>query len=313
MRTAVASLLAAGLLFGVSVSRADDRIKSETGSKPEGSKVEGAKLDKVIRASEIIGTTVKNKADESLGQISDLLMNSMGHTQFYIVGHGGALGVGDTYIAVPVAAVKCEESDNAKIARIDMAKSKFESAPSFQKANYYERWAPEWTAGVYTFFGATKPVDKEHKELGTRDASVDADSRRDVKSKDHATFYASQFLKANVENNDSTKLAQVSDIVFSDKHHARYAILSHGGVLNIGDSRIAVPWHAIKIRKGEGSNVFAVLNMTNKQLEGAPVLKQRNLSDLLDQSFVENTDRYFGAAGQREIPTRNKPDSTEDK
>lgn len=250
---------------------------------------EADRLTKIRRAGEVIGLAVKNAADESLGRIDDLLFSADGMCRFVIVGDGGTLGIGENYIAVPSKALKCDEAN--KVARIDMTRAKFETAPMFKKANYHERWTPEWTSGVYTFFGVEEPKRKA--------VSTDARPTPEV-------FYASQFMKANVENNDSTKLAQATDIICDDHMRAHFAILSHGGVLKIGDKELAVPWRALKLRKGEGQNLFVVLNMTSKQLEGAPVLSRENYADLLDTKFVDSNYRYFGVEGRREIETEQE-------
>src|SRR5262245_21409012 len=56
----------------------------------------------VVRASEIIGTSVKNKAEEDLGSINDLVIDPVdGQIAYAAVSMGGFLGVGDKLFAVP--------------------------------------------------------------------------------------------------------------------------------------------------------------------------------------------------------------------
>jgi len=276
-------LLGIGLLFATSlVAKADERGAATPSH--------GA-MTKVHRASVIIGLPVKNSADESLGRIDDILLDHNGKCHYAIVGDGGTLGIGENYIAVPPSKLTCDEAN--KVARLDMPKSKFQTAPAFKRANYYDRWTPEWCTKVHEFFGTTD----------TKKAT-DADKR------DHEVFFATQFMKANVENNDSTKLAQVKDIIFDDNHMARFAILTHGGVLTVGGTETAAPWRAFKIRRGEKASMFVVLNMTAKQLEGAPVLKDKDYGELMNAQFVENAHRYYGVTDRREIETEkpNRPD-----
>ena len=58
------------------------------------------------RASKVVGLSVYNDSNESLGSINDLLMNKEGQIQAVVIGVGGFLGVGERYVAIPYAKVK---------------------------------------------------------------------------------------------------------------------------------------------------------------------------------------------------------------
>jgi sporulation protein YlmC with PRC-barrel domain len=53
------------------------------------------------RASKLVGLNVYNQANESLGDINDLITDSQGKISQVILGVGGFLGVGERYVAVP--------------------------------------------------------------------------------------------------------------------------------------------------------------------------------------------------------------------
>jgi osmotically-inducible protein OsmY/sporulation protein YlmC with PRC-barrel domain len=56
-----------------------------------------------LRASSIIGQTVRTESGERLGKVQDLIINlSSQSAPFAIVEYGGALGVGATKVAVPL-------------------------------------------------------------------------------------------------------------------------------------------------------------------------------------------------------------------
>jgi sporulation protein YlmC with PRC-barrel domain len=60
-----------------------------------------------LRASSIIGQTVRTEAGERLGKVQDLIINlSSQSAPFAIIEYGGALGVGATHVAVPVTELK---------------------------------------------------------------------------------------------------------------------------------------------------------------------------------------------------------------
>ncbi len=58
------------------------------------------------RASKIIGATVMNDANESIGKIDDLIVSEDGKTPFAVVSVGGFLGLGDHLIAIPYASFR---------------------------------------------------------------------------------------------------------------------------------------------------------------------------------------------------------------
>lgn len=58
------------------------------------------------RASKVVGLSVYNDGNESLGSINDLLMNKEGQIQAVVIGVGGFLGVGERYVAIPYSKVK---------------------------------------------------------------------------------------------------------------------------------------------------------------------------------------------------------------
>ena len=58
------------------------------------------------RASKVVGLSVYNEANESLGSINDLLTDKAGKIKAAVIGVGGFLGVGERLIAVPYDKVK---------------------------------------------------------------------------------------------------------------------------------------------------------------------------------------------------------------
>ena len=58
------------------------------------------------RASKLVGLSVYNDANESLGSINDLLTDKNGNIKAVIIGVGGFLGVGEHLVAIPFEKVK---------------------------------------------------------------------------------------------------------------------------------------------------------------------------------------------------------------
>jgi sporulation protein YlmC with PRC-barrel domain len=58
------------------------------------------------RASKVVGLSVYNDKNESLGSINDLLMDKSGNIKAAVIGVGGFLGVGEHLVAVPLEKIK---------------------------------------------------------------------------------------------------------------------------------------------------------------------------------------------------------------
>ncbi len=83
------------------------------------------------RASQVIGTTVKNAADETVGDVEDLVLNmKTGEIIAVIVSSGGFLGIADTLSAVPVTALRYDTT--AKAFKTGLTKVQLGKAPQFK-------------------------------------------------------------------------------------------------------------------------------------------------------------------------------------
>src|SRR3954468_24761556 len=58
------------------------------------------------RASKMVGLSVYNDKNESLGSINDLLTDKSGNIKAVVIGVGGFLGVGEHLVAIPFDKVK---------------------------------------------------------------------------------------------------------------------------------------------------------------------------------------------------------------
>jgi sporulation protein YlmC with PRC-barrel domain len=58
------------------------------------------------RASKLVGLSVYNENNESLGSINDLLTDKSGNIKAVVIGVGGFLGVGEHLVAVPLDKIK---------------------------------------------------------------------------------------------------------------------------------------------------------------------------------------------------------------
>ena len=82
-----------------------------------------------IRASKVIGTTVKDSAGERLGKVEDVVLDKQSNSiLFGVMSFGGVLGMGEKYHPVPWAAIDYDEGENAYV--INLTKDQLKAAPA---------------------------------------------------------------------------------------------------------------------------------------------------------------------------------------
>lgn len=95
------------------------------------------------KASSIVGMKVKNQADETLGNIEDLVVElKTGKISYAVLGVGGFLGIREKFIAVPPSAFSIGTDEKTLVLNAD--KAKLQAAPGFAKTNWPDYQNPNW-------------------------------------------------------------------------------------------------------------------------------------------------------------------------
>jgi hyperosmotically inducible protein len=109
-------------------------------------------LNQAVKASDVIGTTVKNYLDEKLGKVKDLAVDlESGRIVLVILSTGGWIGMGDTMAAVPPEIL---HHDTAyKVFRIlDTDKEKLKGAPKFALSQWSACCDSNHLSSVYEYY-----------------------------------------------------------------------------------------------------------------------------------------------------------------
>jgi hypothetical protein len=83
------------------------------------------------RGSRIIGASVLNDANESIGKIDDLIISADGKAPFAVVGVGGFLGLANRLVVVPYSSLKFADG---KIILAGASKDELRALPEFKYA-----------------------------------------------------------------------------------------------------------------------------------------------------------------------------------
>ncbi len=95
------------------------------------------------RVSKIIGSEVRNKAGEKIGDIRDLMIDGSGTIRLAIVSTGGFLGVGDRLHAVPWEVLTLGPKDDHVL---DIDKAHLQATPGFTSKTWPNLGDDRWMA-----------------------------------------------------------------------------------------------------------------------------------------------------------------------
>ncbi|NLR98404.1 PRC-barrel domain containing protein [Rhizobium sp. P38BS-XIX] len=87
--------------------------------------------DTDLVTSKLIGTTIYNKQDESIGSISDVVIGDGKSVIGVVASVGGFLGIGDSYVVIDPASIALANDNGSWKAYVDTTKDDLSKAPKF--------------------------------------------------------------------------------------------------------------------------------------------------------------------------------------
>lgn len=170
------------------------------------------------RASQVIGLNVKNSSGETIGDVEDLVLDMKeGKIIAAIISSGGFLGIADTLSAVPVTALRYDET--SKAFKTSLTKEQLGKAPQFKKdawPNYSDATSIEALRSYRDSIGGdvTQPDNSAQNEKEIRNNAVDptdqGNSDKDVQiTKD---------IRQGIMNSEMSFNAKNIKIITRDEH-----------------------------------------------------------------------------------------------
>jgi sporulation protein YlmC with PRC-barrel domain len=105
-----------------------------TATQPEATATASAPPVDGILASQFMGQTVYTAANESVGEINDVVMTKSLDNTVAVVGVGGFLGIGQKDVAIPINDIKVEkDANNALHLTIASTKEQLDAMPGFDR------------------------------------------------------------------------------------------------------------------------------------------------------------------------------------
>jgi sporulation protein YlmC with PRC-barrel domain len=96
-----AGLAGSALLASVAFAQTPTTTTDRAGMAPAAASDSSASLQGNWRASKVVGLSVYNDNNQSIGSINDLLTDKSGNIKAAVIGVGGFLGVGEHLVVIP--------------------------------------------------------------------------------------------------------------------------------------------------------------------------------------------------------------------
>jgi sporulation protein YlmC with PRC-barrel domain len=110
-----------------------------------------------------------------------------------------------------------------------------------------------------------------------------------------ANIRVSQLTGMSIQNAQGKSVGSINDLVLdANSGKVRYAAVTYGGFLGIGNKMFAVPFEAFKVQRNVDGDTVLVLNVTQQQLEGAVGFDENNWPNFGDQSITSELDKRYG-------------------
>ncbi len=107
---------------------------------------------RLMGADTLIGNEVYNQAEEDLGEIKEIMLDTTdGTVRYAVLSFGGVLGIGDKLFAIPWKALTLDTENKRFILNVD--KDRLETAPGFDKDNWPNMADQTWESNIHSYYG----------------------------------------------------------------------------------------------------------------------------------------------------------------
>lgn len=87
-----------------------------------------------IRVNTLLGADVRGADDNTIGEVSDIVLDSSGAPAYVVIAYGGFLGLGEEESAVPFDKLKVTE--DGEVLYVALTEEQLENAPRFERGSF---------------------------------------------------------------------------------------------------------------------------------------------------------------------------------
>ena len=222
-------------------------------------------------ARKLLGRTIKNMQNETIGEIKSIHLDSSGKVDAVIVSVGGFLGIGDREVLLDWRDLQIDA--NGEVVKASMTKDQLKAMAPYTYPDRALRGTVFTDGGVWAPDRTTTPradTPRADRSDQTAAASVPTRSTGDFNVAGHMS--AEALMGKTVKNATNESVGKISDIYLDGSGAVKLVVVSVGGFLGVGSKDVAVPWTDMKFGR-DGSSITVMTNWTKDSLKAMPDYK----------------------------------------
>jgi len=231
--------------------------------------------DAIFKASALYGIPFSNANNESLGKLTDIMVDEKGRIVYGVMSHGGVAGVGDKLFAVPPDALKTlgdvpNRADKKQFV-VSVSKATLDTQPGINEKDY-----PTAPNAIF---------------MAGRDNET---VRRNAATSDQKQYRLRTLEGMAVRNQAGEDCGKLRDFgVNLNEGQVAYAVFSYGGTARIGDKYFAVPWKGseLKALTGKPTEVHFVVRVSKQNLDNNAGFDRNGFPSDKDLKLFEQSGR----------------------
>jgi len=230
-------------------------------------------------ARKLIGRSVKNPNDDTIGKVESVYLDSNGKVDSVIVGVGGFLGVGERYARLHWKDLQV--SDNGEKVVLNMSKDQLKAMAPYKYKDDAARGQVFNDRGVWkddskaaadarTTTDTAAATNRDRTMADNRASTTNTESTGDFNAQGDVS--ANAVIGAKVRNDNKDTVGTVQDIYVDASGAIKTVVISVGGFLGVGSKDVAVKWSDVK-QSRDGKSVLLTTALSKDELKSMPDYK----------------------------------------
>jgi sporulation protein YlmC with PRC-barrel domain len=225
-----------------------------------------------------MGQEIYGPDDESIGEVSDLVLQEDGETRAALIDVGGFLGVGEKEVAIPFEQIEVQPGQNGEEPRLKVAMSReeLEQLPAWEDPAETAEADQTGTAGTDQQQTDTAATTEQPQGQDAQTAETEAAQAEQPMPAGELAAVGSQDLSAEnligtaIYSPEDKAVGEVGDVIFDQGGSIQAVIVDVGGFLGVGEKPVAIQFDALNVQKDTNGDLRLMVNATQEQLENAP-------------------------------------------
>jgi sporulation protein YlmC with PRC-barrel domain len=226
-----------------------------------------------VSAQRLIGRTVRNQQDESVGDVNAVMITPDGAVSAVIVGVGGFLGIGERDVAIRWQDLQVRNDGDevrTSLSKDDVrALPEYRYGPDQRRGTVFTQSAPSTPRDATPATAdATRPQPPQQQQQ-TQGARIAPETAPRTVGPTPDSLSANAIIGASVRDPRNETIGRVYDIIMDAHGTPQTIVISIGGMLGIGGRRAAVPLSDLRFMR-DGDHVFLATGLTTDELQRLP-------------------------------------------